>query len=1063
MTSIQPEPSGAYLRELLDIDFTDDQLAIATHSLAPQLVVAGAGSGKTMVMAARVVHAVAFQGVPPGRVLGLTFTNKAAGELAARVRASLAKLPERPEQVDDEDDQPTVSTYHSYAAAIVRDHALRIGREPYTTLLSEATQWQLALRVVRRATGPYAHLTWTSPNVAVRVIALAGEMAEHLVDIEEIRAIDTKVIDAVAGLPSKVVKGITDIAAAARARDELLTLVADYAAAKEQLDLIDFGDQVALAARIARSAPAVGQLERRRFGLVVLDEYQDTGVAQRLLLAEIFGEGHPVTAVGDPNQAIYGWRGASVGNLLRFGSHFPRADAEPVTAQPLMTSFRCGGRILDAANAIADRIGRGATRRPPLQVPKLTARLGAEDAGAVVAARLETDLAEADWVADQLAAELDSGTPAGAMAVLVRRRVDFARLHHALVERDIPVEVVGLGGLIEMPEVADVVATLSLLVDPTANAAAIRLLTGPRWRLGIRDLAALGRRADFLATWSPGEDSTEPKVAPGLRDALRQVTDAVDPVDVASLLDAIDSPGSPEAYSSEAVERLAAFKVELTALRQLVGQPLVDFVAEVVRTTGLDVEIEAETERVAVARAANLAAFIDHAAGFSGLEGESDLPAFLAYLAASADAENGLDVGAVSTADTVKLMTIHKAKGLEWDVVAVPGLVQDVFPSIRGRRPWTRAPEVLPFEARGDAIDLPTLTSYDGNALKAFDADCKCDDRDEERRLAYVAFTRARRLLLTSSYCWTRTRMSACNPSPYLAELRELGADAVTVDCWCNDPDDDVTNPLSADATSDVPWPTPPDALRLKTRRRAADLVRNAMADRGAGQQTFDLSPEGELTMAEETELLLDELRADRRGVVDVALPRRLTASQVVELQRNPDELARMLARPMPSRPQPQARRGSKFHKWVEQLYGAVPLLEPDDLPGANDADITDDELAELQEKFLAAGWGERQPVAIEQPFELVVGGRLVRGRIDAVYADGDDGFDVIDYKTGAVPSDFPAASLQLSVYRLAWADLQGVDPSTVSAGFLYVRTATLKRPDRLLSREDLAALFAES
>jgi DNA helicase II / ATP-dependent DNA helicase PcrA len=143
MTSIQPEPSGAYLRELLDIDFTDDQLAIATHSLAPQLVVAGAGSGKTMVMAARVVHAVAFQGVPPGRVLGLTFTNKAAGELAARVRASLAKLPERPEQVDDEDDQPTVSTYHSYAAAIVRDHALRIGREPYTTLLSEATQWQL--------------------------------------------------------------------------------------------------------------------------------------------------------------------------------------------------------------------------------------------------------------------------------------------------------------------------------------------------------------------------------------------------------------------------------------------------------------------------------------------------------------------------------------------------------------------------------------------------------------------------------------------------------------------------------------------------------------------------------------------------------------------------------------------------------------------------------------------------------------------------------------------------------------------------------------------------------
>ena len=1061
MRRVQPEPTGAYLRDLLEVDFTDDQLAIATHPLAPQLVVAGAGSGKTMVMAARVVHAVAHLGVSPGRVLGLTFTNKAAGELAVRVRASLARLPDRPEQSEDEDDQPTVSTYHSYAAAIVRDHALRIGREPYTTLLTEATQWQLALRVVRRATGPFAHLNWTSPSVAVKTIALAGEMAEHLVDVDDVRAIDTKVIEAVTALPGRVLKGITEISDAARTRDELLTMVVDYAAAKEQLDLLDYGDQVALAARIARSASAVGQLERRRFGLVVLDEYQDTGVAQRLLLAELFGEGHPVTAVGDPNQAIYGWRGASVGNLLRFGSHFPRTDGEPVDPQPLMTSFRCGGRILDAANTIAEHIGRSGTRRPPLAVPKLTARAGAEDAGAVVVARLATDLDEADWVAEQIANELDGGTSAGAMAVLVRRRVDFARLHHSLVERDVPVEVVGLGGLLEMPEVADVVAMLSLLVDPTANAAAIRLLTGPRWRIGIRDLASLGRRADHLATWSPGEESSEPEVAAGLRPALRQVTDAVDPVDVASLLDAIDSPGSPENYSPVALERLAALRDELTSLRQLVGQSLVDLVAEVVRTIGLDVEIEAEIERVAIARAANLAAFIDHAAGFSGLEGESDLPAFLAYLVASADAENGLDVGAVSTADTVKLMTIHKAKGLEWDVVAVPGLVQDVFPSNRGRRPWTRAAEVLPFEARGDAVDLPALASYDGDALKAFDAECKSDDKDEERRLAYVAFTRPRRLLLASGYCWTRTRISACTPSPYLTELRTLGVGAVTIDRWCDDPDDEATNPLSADATSDVSWPSPPDPDRLAARRRAAELVRTAMADRGAGQQTFDLMPGLELTMAVESELLLDELRAERRGIIDVPLPRRLTASQVVALAHDSDELARMLARPMPSKPQPQARRGSRFHKWVEELYGAVPLLEPDDLPGATDADITDDELAELQAKFLADGWGDRRPVAVEQPFELVVSGRLIRGRIDAVYADGDGGYDVIDYKTGAVPPDFESAALQLSVYRLAWADLRSLDLPEVRAGFLYVRTGTLKRPERLLSRDELAALLA--
>jgi DNA helicase II / ATP-dependent DNA helicase PcrA len=1063
MKTVTAEPTGAYLRELLGVEFTDDQLAIATHPLVPQLVVAGAGSGKTMVMAARVVHAVAFQGLAPGRILGLTFTNKAAGELSARVRASLARLPQRPEQIDDdEDDQPTVATYHSYAAAIVRDHALRIGREPYTTLLTEATRWQLALRVVRRATGPFEHLNWTSPSVAVKTIALAAEMSEHLADVDDLRSIDAKVIDAIDALPGRVLKGITEIANAARTREEMLTLVEAYTAAKEQLDLLDYGDQVALAARIAQTAPVVGDSERRRFGLVVLDEYQDTGVAQRLLLAEMFGGGHPVTAVGDPNQAIYGWRGASVGNLLRFGSHFPRADAQPVVPQPLMTSFRCGGRILDAANAIAGRIGTSGSRRPPLGVPKLTPRAGAADTGAVVLARVTTDVDEADWVADQFEAELERGASPGAMAVLVRRRADFARLHHALVQRDIPVEVVGLGGLLEMPEVADVVATLSLLVDPTANAAAIRLLTGPRWRLGIRDLAALGARAARLAVWSPGQDSTEPEVSAGLRDALRQVTDAVDPVDVASLLDAIDSPGDADRYSPEAYERLAAFRAELVSLRPLVGQPLVDLVTQVVRTIGLDVEIEAETERVAVARAANLAAFVDHAAGFSGLEGESDLPAFLAYLAASADAENGLDVGAVSTADTVKLMTIHKAKGLEWDVVAVPGLVHEVFPSNRGRRPWTRAAEVAPFEVRGDAVDLPALASYDGEALKAFEAECKADDADEERRLAYVAFTRPRRLLLASGYCWTRTRISACRVSTFLDELRGLADPAVTIDRWCDDPADDDVNPLGAEASRDVPWPTPPEPMALESRRRAADLVRGAMVDRGVGQQTLDLHTDARLTWAEETALVLDELRAERRGVVEVALPRRLTASQVVRLGEDPTELARMLARPMPAKPQPQARRGSRFHKWVEQLYGAVPLLEPDDLPGATDADITDDELVALQDTFLADGWGERRPVAVEAPFELVVGGRLVRGRIDAVYADEGvvGGFDVIDYKTGAVPPDFAAASLQLSVYRLAWADLAGVEPEQVNAGFLYVRTGTLKRPDRLLSRDELAALF---
>jgi DNA helicase-2/ATP-dependent DNA helicase PcrA len=1103
---LDPEPSGTYLRAVLGVEFTPAQLAIATHDLCPQLVVAGAGSGKTMVMAARVVHAVAYQGVEPGRILGLTFTNKAAGELATRVRRSLARLggmsTAAPATADEYsatedsadqmsgDDLPTVSTYHSYAASIVRDHALRIGREPYTALLTQATQWQLAMRVVRSATGPFHHLPWMSPAVAGKVIALAGELAEHLAGVDDVRAVDAAVVAAVGALPGRVLKASTECAEAAKTREELLTLVVDYQREKERLDLLDYGDQVALAAEIARRAPAVVRSERERFALVVLDEYQDTGVAQRLLLSTLFGDGHPVTAVGDPNQAIYGWRGASVGNLLRFGSHFPRSDATPVVPQPLMTSFRCGGRILGAANAVAgqihasqilagqihasqilaSQIGVAAAprRRPSLDVPPLGPADGAEDLGRVQIARLATDEDEAAWVSRRLAAELEDGTAAGEMAVLVRRRADFARLHRALVGHGVPVEVVGLGGLLEMPEVADVVATLSLLVEPTANAAAIRLLTGPRWRLGVRDLAALGRRAAHLAVWTPADAGTEPAVSGGLDAALQQVTESVDPVDVAALLDAIESPGSTDQYSPAALDRLAAVAAELRRLRRFVGQPLVELVTEVVRTIGLDVEIEAESERIAIARAANLAAFVDHAARFAGLEGESDLPAFLAFLEASVDAENGLDVGAVSTADTVKLMTVHKAKGLEWDVVAVPGLVTDVFPPNRRRTPWTTGGHVLPYAVRGDSADLPSLDGYDRDSLEAFRQECKADSLDEERRLAYVAFTRPRRLLLASGYCWTRSRINACLASPYLDELRTLGQPAVDIDTWCADPGDGETNPLAALAHRDVPWPTTPDEVAVARRQEAAALVDAAIADAAlhpSVPQPAQAADRGTaaLAWADEVDLVLGELRRDREAVRVVPLPRRLTASQVVQLARDPGALAQSLARPMPIRPQPQARRGSRFHAWVEQLYSAAPLLEPDDLPGSGDDDLSDAELADLQRRFLDGGWGERRPVAVEQAFELLAGGRLVRGRIDAVYPAAGGGYDVIDYKTGAVPSDFAAASLQLSVYRLAWADLAGVAPEQVDAGFLYVRTGAVKRPERLLSRDELADLLTET
>ena len=220
ISRLQADARGDYLRELLDKDFTDEQMAIITAELTPQLVIAGAGSGKTMVMAARIVHAVAHHRVAPSRILGLTFTNKAAGELAERVRQCLDRLA-TPVDDQDVDDIPTVATYNSYAAQIVRDHALRIGREPGATLLTEAVQWQLAMRVVTRAPGPFGYLTWTSSYVAELIVALAGELSDHLATADDVRRHDARVRAEIAALPNPV-KPAREIVDRTFARDELL-------------------------------------------------------------------------------------------------------------------------------------------------------------------------------------------------------------------------------------------------------------------------------------------------------------------------------------------------------------------------------------------------------------------------------------------------------------------------------------------------------------------------------------------------------------------------------------------------------------------------------------------------------------------------------------------------------------------------------------------------------------------------------------------------------------------------------------------------------------------------
>jgi DNA helicase-2/ATP-dependent DNA helicase PcrA len=196
--------------------------------------------------------------------------------------------------------------------------------------------------------------------------------------------------------------------------------------------------------------------------------------------------------------------------------------------------------------------------------------------------------------------------------------------------------------------------------------------------------------------------------------------------------------------------------------------------------------------------------------------------------------------------------------------------------------------------------------------------------------------------------------------------------------------------------------------------------------------------------------------------------------SALVTMARDPDELARQVRRPMPRPPAPAAARGTAFHRWLEQRFGPSPLIDPGDLPGAADdeeeapgggpATAAGQELAELQRKFEAGEWAGRWPAEVEVPFETMIGDRLVRGRIDAVFADSPaGGYDVVDWKTGRRPAGRAAAeaAVQLGAYRLAWAELAGVPVELVRAAFYYVADDVTVRPADLIDAAGLRQLIA--
>ena len=973
-----------------------DQLRVVSHAGGPLLVLAGPGTGKTTAIVAAVTDRITRRGIDPGRVLVLTFSRKAAQELRERITLRLGRTTS----------EPLALTFHSYAYALVRREFVLAGDEPPTLL--PGPEQLLEVRRLLHGEAADGGAGWPErlrPALGTR--GFAAELRDFLLRAAE-RGLDGASLTRLGRQ-----RGRDDWAAAGG-------FLSRYAARFDlaPVPAYDYAEIVRIAGRLL-GRPAVRDRERRAYDVVLVDEYQDTDPAQEELLHALAGDGRELIVVGDPDQSIYGFRGADTRAIMRFADRFRSPDGRPAQVIALRTSRRSGPVLLAASRRVARRLpGALGTQAPNAETGhrELAAGPGTEP-GTVRVMIAASATQEAAVIADTLRrAHLMDGVSWSSMAVLVRsatRQVPL--LQRALAAAGVPVTVAGD----ELPLAAEpgtkpLLTLLNCALQPGAldEETAAELLTGPLGgtdALGLRRL----RRALRAAAESAGDPPAEDPLAAALRDP-RELTLAGWPASQLASRPATAEPGpaagdasrltaGPAASSPIAAARRIADLLELARQTAAGGGTAHEVLWAVWNASGLAGAWQAASaaggSRGAAADADldATAALFDAASRFGARLPPGSPRLFLDSLAGQEIAGDTLAERSPQ-GDAVAVLTAHRSKGLEWDLVVVAGVQEGTWPDLRMRGSLLGMDELV------DAVagDQDRAAAADA-AAAALSAKLLA----EERRLFYVAVTRARRVLVVTA---AGGEDSEDRPSRFLAELAggQIGIEHVAAAGrgWLSLP------ALTADLRRTVTDQSAPARLR---RAAAAQLARLAVAGvRGASPRQWyaltELSGPGPLTDG------------------DV----RLSPSQVEKFTKCG---LRWLI---------EAAAGASSPSVVGHLGTVIHAAAVLAAEGADDADITKriDEIwhhldfgstwysskqreraERMVRKFLV--WHRANPrdlVAVEQALRVRVGQVLITGRVDRLERDGDGSAIIVDLKTGASkPADDELdRNPQLGVYQLA-------------------------------------------
>jgi DNA helicase II / ATP-dependent DNA helicase PcrA len=1003
------------MSELVNLtDLSAEQQLAVSHPMEPVAIIAGAGSGKTTVMSARVLHLINSKQVESEQILGLTFTNKAASQLRNRIAKQLGK--------DFQDKLPNIATYHSFARQLLIDHGAALGIEPDHRTLTDTARAQLALKVLRETKTELVQLDYSIGRIVEMLLKLDELLAEHLLTSSEVINFDNDWAAQLATLrPNDDIRKAMSVASQ---RIELLAVVEEFRSSKAQLGLVDFADQMRLAVELLQVNPDLAANLKMQYKCVLLDEYQDTSVAQQQMLLLAFGDGHSVTAVGDPLQSIYAWRGASAETTRSFPYLFPTKIGEPAKVLSLSENYRSAGSILEAANQLIAPVR--VANPGAIELKQGNLKFGR---GEVAIGCFEKAIDEVAGIVEQIKSLLESGAKPDDIAVLGRTSSVLLKIHEALTTAEIPAALIGVETISKTPEVVEIISLIEAAADPLASAAVARLLISPRLNIGDRDLAALAYRA--------GEIAAEVTVDPNFPAEFQ----SLDSLTQASLADALSDLGSVQ-LSAAGKLRMQQLAADIESIRNV--NNAVDAVWKAVLVLNMDIELFANPTSRITQRSNVVAGFVDLVRTWSESTDDPSVAAFIAWIktARRFDSVPKIEVPLVDGA--ISLLTIHRAKGLEWPHVFVPDVTKTVFPSSRGRSVFTAVVDAIAHSLRGDRNSLPADPIADRSSLTDFKDQVRQYSLEEELRLAYVAITRAQSTVTITTSWWGDTQKQLRGPSVIYNEIAATATKSISDFA---EPDL-ATNPYLEEV--DIYRTQANPNYRAKLKQVAAEVVSANTPHTPAGLSATEL----QLVAAWDT--ALDWLLTGQRQAT-VELPNLVTASNLIKAIRAPEEFANALLRPMPAPPSRAALSGTSVHLKIENYYKQATLIDIDDL--LRPAELSDQAAQAAFEAFENSKYADLKPTAIEWSFQLPVGDILVPGRIDAIYELGGKSV-LVDWKTG---NPKHADQLQLAIYKMAWAQLQNVELKDIAARFVFLPDLIEVEATADLSYEQLYELLLTS